>query len=117
MKFKPSINLKKWGSEEFVVNDLLKDRSFKILKMSFNKKTSWHYHFRKDSYFYLMSGQISVHTSDENSLNSATVNLIKEGDCFYIPKNKRHMITAIKESIILECSNFDDPMDKFIVHQ
>lgn len=116
MKFKPNIELKKWGSEETIVNNLLKNKSFKILKINFNKKTSWHYHLEKESYFYLMSGQVSIHMSDENSLNLANVVLLNEGDCLIIPKNKRHMITAIKESVLLECSNFDDCMDKITIH-
>ncbi|NBQ16740.1 cupin domain-containing protein [bacterium] len=115
MKFKADITLKKWGSEEIVANDSLREICLKILKINIFKKTSWHYHTQKESYFYIMSGEVSLHTSNENNLNNAHIELLKQGDCFFVPTNKRHMITAMKDSVLLESSSFDDLLDKIII--
>ena len=37
MRFKADINLKKWGSEEIVVNESFRETCFKILKMDILK--------------------------------------------------------------------------------
>ena len=116
MKFKADITLKKWGSEETVVNESFREICLKILKMDILKKTSWHYHAQKESYFYIFSGEVSIHISDNNDLNLAHVELLKQGDCIFVEANKRHMITAMKTSVLLESSNYDDPVDKTIVH-
>lgn len=110
MKFKADITLKKWGSEETIRETFLK-----ILKMNILKQTSWHYHAKKESYFYIFSGEVSIHTSDSDDLNLAHIELLKQGDCIFVAANKRHMITAMKESVLLESSSFDDPLDKIIV--
>jgi mannose-6-phosphate isomerase-like protein (cupin superfamily) len=110
MKFKADITLKKWGSEETIRETFLK-----ILKMNILKQTSWHYHAKKESYFYIFSGEVSIHISDNNDLNLAHIELLKQGDCIFVGANQRHMITAMKESVLLESSSFDDPLDKTIV--
>ena len=110
MKFKADITLKKWGSEETI-----RETCLKILKMNILKQTSWHYHAKKESYFYIFSGEVSIHTSDSDDLNLAYIELLKQGDCIFVAANKRHMITAMKESVLLESSSFDDPLDKIIV--
>jgi len=115
MRFKADIDLKKWGSEE-TIKDPLREIILKILKMDILKKTSWHYHSQKESYFYIFSGEVSIHISDGDDLNLAHIELLKQGDCFFVGANKRHMITAMKESVLLESSNYDDPVDKTIVH-
>jgi hypothetical protein len=115
MRFKADITLKKWGSEETIANESFRDTCLKILKMDILKQTSWHYHAQKESYFYIFSGEVSIHTSDNNDLNLAHVELLKQGDCFFVGANKRHMITAMKDSVLLESSSFDDPLDKIIV--
>lgn len=114
MKFKADITLKKWGSEE-IINDSIRETCLKILKMDIFKQTSWHYHAQKESYFYIFSGEVSIHISDNNDLNLAHIELLKQGDCIFVAANKRHMITAMKESVLLESSSFDDLLDKIIV--
>ena len=114
MRFKADIDLKKWGSEE-TIKDPLREIILKILKMDILKKTSWHYHSQKESYFYIFSGEVSIHISDGDDLNLAHIELLKQGDCFFVGANKRHMITAMKASVLLESSNYDDPVDKTIV--
>ena len=115
MRFKADIDLKKWGSEE-TIKDPLREIILKILKMDILKKTSWHYHSQKESYFYIFSGEVSIHISDGDDLNLAHIELLKQGDCFFVGANKRHMITAMKASVLLESSNYDDPVDKTIIH-
>ena len=115
MKFKADITLKKWGSEETVVNESFRETCLKILKMDIFKQTSWHYHAQKESYFYIFSGEVSIHISDSDDLNLAHVELLKQGDCIFVAANQRHMITAMKESVLLESSSFDDQFDKTIV--
>ena len=115
MRFKADINLKKWGSEE-TIKDPIREISLKILKMDILKQTSWHYHAQKESYFYILSGEVSIHISDNDDLNFAHIELLKQGDCIFVEANKRHMITAMKTSVLLESSNYDDPVDKTIVH-
>ena len=70
MRFKADIDLKKWGSEE-TIKDPLREIILKILKMDILKKTSWHYHSQKESYFYIFSGEVSIHISDGDDLNLA----------------------------------------------
>ena len=115
MRFKADITLKKWGSEE-ILSDPIREICLKILKMDILKQTSWHYHAQKESYFYIMSGEVSIHISDNDDLNLAHIELLKQGDCIFVGANKRHMITAMKESVLLESSNYDDSLDKIIVH-
>jgi mannose-6-phosphate isomerase-like protein (cupin superfamily) len=115
MRFKADITLKKWGSEE-TIKDPIREISLKILKMDILKQTSWHYHAQKESYFYILSGEVSIHISDNDDLNLAHIELLKQGDCIFVGANKRHMITAMKESVLLESSNYDDSVDKTIVH-
>lgn len=115
MRFKADITLKKWGSEE-TIKDPIREISLKILKMDILKQTSWHYHAQKESYFYILSGEVSIHISDNDDLNLAHIELLKQGDCIFVGANKRHMITAMKESVLLESSNYDDLVDKTIVH-
>lgn len=115
MKFKADINLKKWGSEEIVVNESFRETCLKILKIDILKKTSWHYHTQKESYFYIFSGEVSIHISDDDDLNLAHIELLKQGDCIFVGVNQRHMITALKESVLVESSSFDDLLDKITV--
>lgn len=114
MRFKADITLKKWGSEE-TIKDPIREISLKILKMDILKQTSWHYHAQKESYFYILSGEVSIHISDNDDLNLAHIELLKQGDCIFVGANQRHMITAMKESVLLESSSFDDQFDKTIV--
>ena len=115
MKFKADITLKKWGSEETVVNESFRETCLKILKMDIFKQTSWHYHAEKESYFYILSGEVSMHISDSDDLNLAHIELLKQGDCIFVGANQRHMITSMKQSVLLESSSFDDQFDKTIV--
>jgi mannose-6-phosphate isomerase-like protein (cupin superfamily) len=114
MRFKADIDLKKWGSEE-IINDSIREIVLKILKMDILKQTSWHYHSQKESYFYILSGEVSIHISDGDNLNLAHIEILKQGDCIFVGSKQRHMITAMKESVLLESSNYDDPLDKIIV--
>ena len=101
-----------WGNNQRPI----KRNNFENIKNGYLKKTSWHYHSQKESYFYIFSGEVSIHISDGDDLNLAHIELLKQGDCFFVGANKRHMITAMKASVLLESSNYDDPVDKTIIH-
>ena len=65
IKFVP----KGWGWERWIVNK--EEYCGKLLYFNVNKRCSWHYHKIKDEVFYLQSGKILVHYSDQHDLEKA----------------------------------------------
>lgn len=104
----PEHHPKGWGSEEWIVNN---DKYCgKLLKFKTGKCCSWHYHKIKDEVFYLQSGKLLVHYSDQDDLKSAQSVILNPGDSFHIYVGLRHRMTALQDSELFEFStqHFED---------
>lgn len=111
---------KVWGYEKIIVNK--PQYCGKILFVAKGKKTSLHYHDRKDETFYIHSGKINILYSDDLETVKGMAYLIdnsvenpellqylqsvtlKEGDTFYVPQRRVHRITGAEDSLVYEFS-------------
>lgn len=112
---------KGWGSEEWIVNK--PEYCGKLLKFSYGKKCSVHYHLLKDETFYLHKGKVEMHWMDPLvSIHGDQEQILKEfdklkkvvvlqaGDSFYVPKHRIHQVFALEDSDVFEFSteHFDE---------
>lgn len=124
---------KSWGYEKIIVNK--PQYCGKILFIAKGKKTSLHYHDRKDETFYVHSGKVSILYSDrldvikdmayliDNSVENPELlsNLesvtLKEGDTFYVPQRRVHRIIGAEDSLIYEFSTqfFENDSKRLLV--
>ena len=98
IKFVP----KGWGWERWIVNK--EEYCGKLLYFNVNKRCSWHYHKIKDEVFYLQSGKILVHYSDQDDLEKAEQKILHPGDNFYVYTGLRHQMVALEDSELFEFS-------------
>jgi mannose-6-phosphate isomerase-like protein (cupin superfamily) len=104
MKFEirtTEIHPKKWGSEEWIVNN---DRYCgKLLKFNKGAKFSNHFHLLKDESWAVLSGSFILRYKNLSNGQDLTTDL-KTGDCVDIPIGFPHQLEALEDSIILEVS-------------
>lgn len=100
---------KKWGYEEiFISTDLY---CCKHLVFTKGGVSSWHKHNKKIESWYLLSGEIILKYGYDNDIGKATYISLKPGCKFHIPAGLLHQVSAWEDSVILECSTYDDPDD------
>lgn len=116
---------KGWGYELWIQNSEL--YCGKLLHFVKGKRCSLHYHKQKDETFYIQSGRVLVHyTDDWKSLPESvpgrswkdfvdTVEL-KPGDNFYVPPGRVHQIIALETTELFEFStqHFDEDSYRLI---
>lgn len=98
MKFVP----KGWGFEKWIVNS--DEYCGKLLYFVKGKRCSWHYHKLKDEVFYIQSGKMMVHFSDEDDINSAHSIILERGDNFHVYRGLRHQMLALEDTELFEFS-------------
>ena len=127
---------KNWGFEKIIVNTPL--YCGKLLFIAAKKKTSLHYHNRKDETFFVHRGKVTILFSDDlekikslatlidgkvenpllfdansGGLQSVTLNA---GENFYIPPRRVHRIVAHEDTELYEFStqHFDDDSKRLL---
>ena len=99
---------KGWGYEKWIVNK--KEYCGKLLFFEKNKRCSWHYPRIKDETFYLQSGKIMLHYSNNDDFSLSEISILNPGDNFYIYPGLRHQMLALEDSELFEFSteHFDE---------
>jgi quercetin dioxygenase-like cupin family protein len=106
---------KGWGYELWIANK--PEYCGKLLFFNQGKKCSWHYHKIKDETFFLQSGELMVHTSDEDDINNADLTVMHPGDSLYIRPGLRHQMYAIQESELFEFSTEHFDADSYRIER
>ena len=89
-----------WGHEEIWA---LTDRYCgKYLYVNKGESLSWQYHERKDETIRVLHGLVKLELSDTDT--PAETALLQENEKRHIPAGKRHRMTAIDASVIVEVS-------------
>lgn len=107
---------KGWGFEKWIVNKA--EYCGKLLWFKKDKKCSVHFHTLKDETFFLDRGVVEMHWWDlpENwdSLSypelldmfekNKKVEVLTDGDSFYVPQKRVHQVVALENSNVFEFS-------------
>jgi quercetin dioxygenase-like cupin family protein len=108
---------KGWGFEKWIVNKA--QYCGKLLWFKKGKKCSVHYHILKDETFYLDRGAVEMHwmdMPDEEDVNytqeqllelfqkNKKVEVLTDGDSFYVPQGRIHQVVALEDSNVFEFS-------------
>ena len=107
---------KTWGSEEWITNT--SKYCGKLLRITNNKKTSWHYHKLKDEVMYVHNGKVKIlhgENEDINDLNTKSI-ILNKGESFHIPVGLIHQIIALEDTELFEFSteHFDSDSYRII---
>ena len=96
-----------WGWEDVIYNG---KHCSKIIFVKNSKKTSFHYHNKKDEVIYVQSGMIELIYNENDEISKSNRILMNAGDAFRIKPKLRHQIFAIQDSYIFESSTheYDD---------
>ncbi len=99
---------KGWGYEKWIVNK--EEYCGKLLFFLTGRKCSWHYHKLKDEVFYIQSGKIELHYSDDDALENAKVIILNPGDSFHVYRGLRHQMIGLEDTELFEFStqHFDE---------
>jgi len=93
---------KGWGFEKWIVN--CEKYCGKLLFFEKGKRCSWHYHKIKDEVFYLQSGKMIIHYSEEDDISKAEQLILNAGDNFHVYTGLRHQMIALTDSELFEFS-------------
>ena len=106
LKMKTSLPMKHvpkgWGWERWIVN--CEKYCGKLLFFEKGKRCSWHYHKIKDEVFYLQSGKMIIHYSEEDDISKAEQLILNAGDNFHVYTGLRHQMIALTDSELFEFS-------------
>lgn len=107
-KQSPEYHVKGWGAEYWICNS--EKYCGKLLFFKQGKKCSWHYHKLKDEVFYLHSGKMIVHYSEQDDLSLANYVILNPGESFHVYTGLRHRMEALEQSELFEFSteHFED---------
>jgi mannose-6-phosphate isomerase len=85
-----------WGwFEKFVENQKC---TVKLLYLTPNSQTSLQYHHKREEWWKIIKGTISVELDNEKKI-------LHEGDTIYIPKSAKHRVSSLETpSTVLEIS-------------
>jgi mannose-6-phosphate isomerase-like protein (cupin superfamily) len=101
---------KGWGFEDWIVNK--EEYCGKLLFIKKGKRSSWHYHKKKDETFYIQSGRLEVILGwDDRRTPDFTERIILErGDSFHVPILMRHQLIGLTDVEMFEFSteHFDE---------
>jgi mannose-6-phosphate isomerase-like protein (cupin superfamily) len=98
-----------WGNELEIHNG--DGYCGRLLTVEQGKKSSFHYHLKKNETFYVLNGVLEIELSFD--LNSKTT-VLHEGECIDIPRYVLHRFKATKDSTVLEISTYDDGEDDIV---
>jgi len=115
MRSKTEIHDKGWGHELWIVNN--EKYCGKLLKFNEGKQCSWHYHKLKDETFWLLSGKMRIHYSDEDDLTKATVIDFLPGDALHVYPGLRHRMIAVEDSELMEFSTQHFDSDSYRIEK
>ncbi len=108
---KPEYHPKAWGDGEIWITN--NDRyCAKILKFNKGKSFSFHYHFDKGEYWYIVKGQLLMKYFDLSKADELE-KILNEGDIVYIPPGNPHKLTALQDSDIFEVSDHHEDSDSY----
>ena len=91
---------KPWGHEQIWA--LTDKYASKFLHVRRGEALSWQYHERKDETIHVLNGLIRLELSDTDT--PAEIALLRPGETCHIPSGKRHRMTALDTSLVLEVS-------------
>lgn len=93
-----------WGYEQIICNT--KDYCGKLMFLWKDFRCSVHYHKKKDETFYILKGKVKMLYKNERIV-------LNKGDFIRIRPNEIHCFTGLEDSVIIEFSTHDDPLDSF----
>lgn len=99
---------KEWGYEQIVCNTDL--YCAKFLHFHPGKKSSLHYHLKKDETFHVMDGECRIQTSMEIG-NHKELPILRKGDLKHIPPALPHRVFSERGCVILEVSTHHSDAD------
>jgi mannose-6-phosphate isomerase-like protein (cupin superfamily) len=100
---------KRWGWEDWIWN--CEQYCGKILFFEAGKRSSWHYHGRKDETFFVVSGRMTVTFGTEDSPEAAQSVTLEPGDAFHVPPGLRHRMSALEPTCVFEASTHHSEED------
>lgn len=102
---KPEIHNKVWGIEKWIVNT---DKYCgKILVIDRARRSSIHYHEKKDETFYLLKGIVLL------EINDGEEEVMREDYIGEIHPETRHRFTGLEDSLIVEFSTHHEEIDSY----
>lgn len=116
---------KLWGGEKIICNNEF--YCGKLLIFMKGRRASLHYHCNKREHFFLKTGKLEVWFSDELNRVEKFMNahgtdglydilekeILEQGDVFYVPPKRLHMIHALSDSELFEFSTHDELSDSY----
>jgi len=98
-----------WGNELEVHNG--DGYCGRILTVEEGKKSSYHYHLKKNETFYVLDGTLEIDLSFD--LHSKST-VLRKGECIDIPRYVLHRFKGKTNVTVLEISTYDDGEDDII---
>lgn len=116
---------KGWGFERWIDNN--DHYCGKLLFFAKGKKCSVHYHKIKTETFYVHKGELEVWFHDEVTLLEKIIQekgqnkifdymeklVLEEGDTFFVPPGRVHMMRALKDTEMFEFSTHHEDSDSY----
>ena len=96
--------IKKWGSEEWIIN--CRNYCFKKLRLKKGYRCSLHYHKKKDETFFIENGKVLMEVGKNKKI-------MKKGDVVRIKPRVFHRFTGLTKSIIYEVSTHHKDKDSY----
>jgi mannose-6-phosphate isomerase-like protein (cupin superfamily) len=98
-----------WGGEVEIHNG--DGYCGRILTIEEGKKSSYHYHLKKDETFYVLDGVLKIELSFD--LHSKTT-VLRKGECIDIPRYVLHRFSSKGRTTVLEISTYDNGEDDIV---
>jgi mannose-6-phosphate isomerase-like protein (cupin superfamily) len=95
---------KVWGHEIWMANTSLYCGKKLILKRG--KRSSLHYHKKKDETFYIDEGKILMECGNK-------IKVMKKGELIRIKPNTKHRFSGLENSVIIEISTYHQEADSY----
>lgn len=93
---------KGWGYEIVMVNNEM--YCGKILFVRKGCKFSWHYHIKKDEFFYIQEGEAQLTFGFVDDITDSKTIILCKSDGFHIEPYVRHQVLALQDTSIFEFS-------------
>ena len=98
-----------WGNELEVHNG--DGYCGRILTVAEGKKSSYHYHLKKNETFYVLDGTLEIDLSFD--LHSKST-VLQKGECIDIPRYVLHRFKGKTAAVVLEISTYDGGEDDIV---
>lgn len=107
---RPTLIQKSWGYEAIYFNEKDKYCLKTLVFLEQNRPTSLHKHLQKHETFYVSQGILCLRTEKDEVL-------LYPGDSVTLQPGVLHQLFgAIKNTVVIEASTYDDPVDTYRIN-